>query len=148
MRKALLCSIFLVACEPGKVVESNDDSLFFEWEEGDEAPRIANGHIYCQFDAAEFFVFYINVTADDPQGASDIKDGLWRAFDPDEEDALVDDVLVCDGSECLYSFHAEQYPEIACELLSNYRFEAEIFDWQGNSTGSFDLLILEGPPEE
>ncbi len=148
MRKLLFCSVLLVACEPGKVVESNDDSLFFEWEEGDEAPRIANGHIYCQYDAAEFYVFYINVTADDPQGASDIKDGVWRAYPEDSEQELADDVLVCDGNECLYSFHAEQYPEIACELLNTYRFEAEIFDWQGNSTENFDLLILDGPPEE
>ena len=143
---------FCLGCEPGKVMENNDDSVFFEWEEGEEAPRIAGGHIYCEYDPAEFFVFYINVTADDPQGASDIKEGVWRGYSEEpateDEEPLVEDVLICDGSECIYSFHAVQYPEIACELLPGYYFEAEVFDWQGNSTDSFELLILDQAPEK
>jgi len=146
MRKGWLVIGLLIGCEPGKVGDVNDDAIFFEWEEGDEAPRIAEGHIYCEYDSAEFYVFYINVTADDPQGASDIKEGVWSAYS-DTNEALVDDILFCDGNECIYSFHAEQYPDIACELIQDYRFEAEVFDWQDNSTGAFDLLILDGAPE-
>ena len=70
-----------------------------------------------------------------------------HGIDAETIEALVDDILFCDGNECIYSFHAEQYPDIACELIQDYRFEAEVFDWQDNSTGAFDLLILDGAPE-
>ena len=136
----------LLGCEPGKVGETNDEAIYFEWEEGDDAPRIAQGHIYCEFDAAEFYVFYISVLADDPQGASDIKEGVWRGYSDDSSSVLVEDVLICDGNDCVYSFHADQYPQIPCELLQDFRFEAEIFDWQQNSTGVFDLQVLDSAP--
>ena len=61
MKKGWLLLGLLLGCEPGKVGDVNDDAIFFEWEEGDEAPRIAEGHIYCEYDPAEFYVFYIYI---------------------------------------------------------------------------------------
>ena len=145
--KGLGFLFLLLGCEPGKVSETNDEAVYFEWEEGDDAPRIAQGHIYCEMDPADFYVFYISVLADDPQGASDICTGcgVWRAYN-EAESMLVEDSLICDGNDCVYSFHAEQYPEIPCQLLDTFRFEAELFDYNENSTGVFDLQVLDSAP--
>ena len=118
----------------------------WEWEPGDTEPRIASGEVWCENDIAGFYIFFLEVNANDPQGANDLDDGVWRALAQGSSEPIVEDVLYCDGQECIYSFTADQYPEIPCPLIQDFTFVAEIFDYSGNSTGEFTLTV-QPPPE-
>ena len=146
MKNVWFLGLMLIGCEPGKVADSNEDPIFFNWEEGDESPRIAEGFVYCISINEDEYQTFINVVADDPQGHLDIKEGIWRAFNIENGDELTSGDLVCDKNDCISSFYDGQRPPLQCQQLSNYRFEAEVFDWQDNSTGIFDLRVLEEAP--
>lgn len=131
-----------MACNPGKVADEAEEISDWNWEAGAQEPAIGSGQVYCETGASGVTVFFIEVVANDPQGASDLKEGVWRAFGEGQEDPVVEDLLYCDQQECLYSFHADQYPEIACALIQDFRFTAEVFDYSGNSTGEIELTVL------
>ena len=146
---SVMLSLVLIACEPGQAKNNADEEVIseWEWEPGDTEPRIADGQVWCENDSAGFYLFFIEVNANDPQGASDLKEGAWRVFSEGSSSPVVEDVLYCDGQDCIYSFTANQYPDIPCQLIESFRFVAEIFDYSGNSTGEFELTVLP-PPEE
>ena len=138
-------SVFVVlcACTPGQAKQSDNDIISdYQWEPGEETPRVQSGSVYCQMDPAGFYIVFINVTADDPQGASDLKEGLWSANPIGSDTPIIEDVLYCDGQECIYSFHAQQYPEVPCALLTDFEFWAEVVDYSGNHTDPFQLDVL------
>lgn len=140
--------LMLTACDPGQAKNTDETVISeWEWEPGDTEPRIASGEVRCENDDAGFYVFYLEVNANDPQGASDLKEGIWRAFSQGSSTPIAEDVLYCDVQECIYSFTADQYPEIPCQLIQDFSFTAEIFDYDGNSTGEFELTVLP-PPED
>lgn len=134
-----------VSCGSGKVADNEEEISDWNWEPGATDPKISRGSIHCETSEAGLILFFISVTANDPQGASDLKDGYWRAYNQAGQ-LVVEDVLYCDGTECINSFHADQYQEIACAFIQDFRFTGEVFDYSGNSTGEFDLEAL--PPPE
>jgi hypothetical protein len=147
MKNAAILILLLTACNPGQSKNTDEDVIStWEWEPGAESPKIASGEVWCEMSDAGFHVFFLDVNANDPQGASDLDEGTWSAFAPDVAEALVTDALYCDGQECIYSFHAEQHLDIPCQLIQDFVFVAEIFDYSGNSTGEFELDVL--PPPE
>ena len=147
MNKILPLFLILVACDPGQAKNKNEAVISeWEWEPGDTEPRIASGEVWCENDSAGFYIFFLEVNANDPQGANDLDDGVWKTFAEGSSEPIVEDVLYCDGQECIYSFTADQYPEVPCPLIQDFTFVAEIFDYSGNSTGEFTLTV-QPPPE-
>ena len=122
---------------------SSDVISDYEWESGAEEPQIQYGEVYCATgEESGVLLTFITVEADDPQGASDLKEGEWNAFEKDGGQMVATDVLYCDGQECIYSYHAEQYPEIPCALLDECRFWATVWDWSGNEAETYELDVV------
>ena len=136
--------ILLTACTPGQAKQNSSDVISdYEWEAGAEEPRIQFGEVYCATGGESgVLLTFISIEANDPQGASDLKEGEWSAYDKESEQLLVTDALYCDGQECLYSYHAEQYPEIPCSRLENFSFWATVWDWSGNEAETFELDVI------
>ena len=138
-----LCVLSLMACAPGQAKESDGDVISdYEWEPGATDPLIQNGEVYCTTGSSEVNVTYINVIANDPQGVSDLKEGEWTAYDLETDELIFTDVLYCDGQECIYSYHADQIPELPCSQLTNFAFWATVWDWSGNETDPLELTVL------
>ena len=142
MKYGMMLALAMMACTPGQAKQSGTDYSNYEWEEGAQTPKIFGGEVYCTFDEAGFYLFFIDVFVGDPQGSSDIKEGNWYAYLGDSTDILESDTLVCDGQECLSSFNADVYPSIPCAQLKDFRFEADILDYSGNRTEMFELTVL------
>ena len=136
-------ALSLIACTPGQAKESGSDVISdYEWEPGATDPLIQNGEVYCTTGASDVVITYINVTALDPQGVSDLKEGEWTAYDIDTGEEVFTDALYCDGQECIYSYHAEQIPELPCSQLTEFTFWATVWDWSGNETEPLELTVL------
>ena len=148
MKNIAIVALLLTACNPGEAKDGDGDVIStYEWEPGAKAPRIASGKVWCEMSSAGLYIFFLEVNANDPQGASDLEQGIWRVYSPDVSEALVEDVLYCDGQDCIYSFHADQHLDIPCQLIEDFIFIAEIFDYARHSTGEFELNILPPPSE-
>ena len=142
-RMLFVFSMFAAACSPGQAKQNGGDVISdYQWEPGETTPRIQYGEVYCTTSDSGSLLTFINVQADDPQGASDLKEGEWSAYRTANDELVVTDVLYCDGQECIYSFHAEQYPEIPCSQLTEFYFLASVVDWSGNETESMELEVL------
>ena len=98
--------------------------------------------MYCTTSDSGTLLTFINVRADDPQGASDLKEGTWSAYRVANDELVISDVLYCDNQECIYSYHAEQYPEVPCSQLNEFYFWATVVDWSGNETETMELEVL------
>ena len=111
MKESLLMLVaVIIGCAPGQTKQSGDAISDYQWDPGATEPRIQNGEVYCATDESGVVLTFINVTADDPQGVSDLKEGEWFAYNLDSDELITSDVLYCDGQECIYSYHAEQFP--------------------------------------
>ena len=142
-RVAWVVFTLLSGCALGQAKQNGDEVISdYEWEPGATDPRIKYGEVYCENTDAGVVLTFINVTADDPQGVSDLKEGEWSAYEKQSGALVTSDVLYCDGQECIYSFHASQYPEIPCSQLTTFEFWAVVWDWSGNETEPLELNVL------
>ena len=141
-----MCRIFVMlgifACTPAQVKQSEEAISDYEWEPGATEPVIQNGQVYCETGSSGVTVTYINVRAADPQGVSDLKEGEWSAYDLETDQLIFSDPLYCDGQECIYSYHANQIPELPCSRLTDFVFWATVWDWSGNETEPLQLTVL------
>mgnify|MGYP006106998195 FL=1 len=143
MKESLLMLVaVMIGCTPGQSKQSGDAISDYQWEPGATEPRIQNGEVYCATDESGVVLTFINVTADDPQGVSDLKEGEWFAYNLESDELITSDVLYCDGQECIYSYHAEQVPELPCRQLTEFAFWAVVWDWSGNETPPLELNVL------
>jgi|GEM_PF-5885829 len=141
-KKVLIVASMLIGCTPGQAKQSGDAISDYQWEPGATEPRIQNGEVYCGTDESGVVLTFINVTADDPQGISDLKEGDWFAYNLGSDELIASDALYCDGQECIYSFTAEQIPEVPCRQLTEFVFWAVVRDWSGNETQPLELDVL------
>ena len=137
-----MAMVGLLGCTPGTAKQSGDAISDYEWEPGATEPIIQNGEVYCTTGVSGVTLTYINVIANDPQGLSDLKEGEWFAYSLETDELIASDVLYCDGQECIYSYHAEQYPSLPCRQLSEFAFWAVVWDWSGNETTPMQLTVL------
>ena len=138
-----LLGVGLCACSPGQAKQSGNDVVSdYEWDPGATEPMIQNGTVYCETGNAGVTVTFINVIANDPQGVSDLKEGEWSAYDIESGQLIFSDPLYCDGQECIYSYHAEQIPDLPCSRLTEFEFWAVVWDWSGNETEPLELTVI------
>ena len=104
-------------------------------------PSSSKNEVYCTTGASDVVITHINVTALDPQGVSDLKEGEWTAYDIDTGEEIFTDALYCDGQECIYSYHAEQIPELPCSQLTILLW-ATVWDWSGTKPNHWSSPFL------
>lgn len=142
-RIVLILAGLSYACTPGQAKQNGGDVISdYQWEPGATEPVIEYGEVYCTTSDSDTLLTFINVQAIDPQGAADLKEGTWSAYRIANDELVVTDVLYCDGQECIYSFHAAQYPELPCAQLEEFYFLATVTDWSGNQTETVELEVL------
>ena len=129
-----------LACVGDK--NSDTGSLFTD----DVSPVLIGGRIWCNQGVDEMgpvYLFFLEAEAADPQGDLDLADEAdWTATLIQGGQVMVEDVLYWEEGKYVYSFHEDQYPNIKCSELNNFRFLVQSSDWSGNQSNEIELDIL------
>ena len=109
-----------------------------------EDPVIRTGFIYCRegSDTDSGYLFFVEVVADDPQGANDLDSfgGLVSGWAGDGSQVFEDEILVCQADgDCYASFRDGIYSTVTCATSDSFTYTAQAVDRAGNWSEQYSL---------
>ncbi len=112
----------------------------------DERPIIESGTIWCTAGSnSSGDIFYVELDADDPQGADTLEPGgLVAGWDATGALVFEDAILVCSSSgRCTATFRDEIYSGVSCSNHSLYTYTAQVVDEDDNLSERHQLVWVD-----